>query len=156
MTENKNRLGDLKHTVVHICPACGVVNPAGPSETCRHLQLAKFEGVDDDLGELLADVAAARSQYVHLAGELKRRVKLAVRNQEAEIETPRKVRPSELDELQPEPGVLSLVLENPDPPPPPKAAPETKRIRKRKLQGPQAVDPRQLDLIAREPPKGDA
>jgi hypothetical protein len=156
MTGNKNRLGDLKHTVVRICPACGVVNPAGPSETCRHLQLAKFEGVDDDLGELLADVATARSQYAHLAGELKNRVKLAVRNQEAEIETPRKVRPSELDELQPDQGVPSLVLENPDPPPPPKAAPETKRIRKRKLQGLPAVDPRQLDLIAREPPKGDA
>jgi hypothetical protein len=66
------------------------------------------------------------------------------------------VRPSEIDELRPQPDVTSLVLENPDPPPPPKPSPETKRMRKRKLQGPLAIDPRQLDLIAREPPKGDA
>jgi hypothetical protein len=156
MTEKKNRLGDLKHTVVRICPACGVVNPAGPSETCRHLQLAKFDGVDDDLSGLLADVAEARSRYAQLAGELKKQVKLAVRNQQADIETPRKVRSSELDELRPQPDVPSLVLENPDPPPPPKPSPETKRMRKRKLQGLPAVDPRQLELIAREPPKGDA
>jgi hypothetical protein len=155
MTGKKNRLGDLKHTIVRICPACGVVNPAGPSETCSHLQLVRFEGIDDDLGDMLADVAEARSRYDQLAGDLKKRVKLAVRNQEAEIETPRKVRPSELDALKLGPHAPSLVLKNPDPPPPP-SVPETKRMRKRKLQGPPMVDPRQLELIAREPPKGDA
>jgi hypothetical protein len=155
MTGKKNRLGDLKHTVVRICPACGVVNPAGPSETCPHLQLAKFDGIDDDLGEVLAEVAQARSQYVQLAGELKKRVKLAVRNQEAEIETPRTVRSSELDALTPPTSAPSLVLENPELPPPPKVS-ETKRMRKRKYQGPPMIDPRQLELIAREPPKGDA
>jgi hypothetical protein len=104
---------------------------------------------------MLADVANARSQYFKLVGALKKKVKLAVRNQEAEIETPRTVRSSELDALRSPPGAPSLVLENPDPPPAPKVS-ETKRIRKRKLQGPPMIDPRQLELIAREPPKGDA
>ena len=155
MTDKKNRQGDLKHTVVRICPACGVVNPAGPSETCPHLQLAKFEGIDDDLDDMLANVAKARSQYIQLANEVKKRVKLAVQNQEAEIETPRAMRPSELDALTPIPGAPLLVLENPEPPPPPKD-PETKRPRKQKRQGLPMIDPRQLELIAREPPKGDA
>ena len=155
MTGKKNRRGDLKHTVVRICPACGVVNPAGPSETCPHVQLAKFEGIDDDLDDMLAAVAKARSQYVQLAGELKLRVKTAVRNREAEIETPRMVRPSEIDALTPPAPASYLVLKNPEPPPPEKT-PDTKRLRKRKRRGPPMVDPRQLELIAREPPKGDA
>ena len=155
MTDTKHRAGDLRHAVVRICPACGVVNPAGPSDACPHLQLAKFEGMDDELGELLAAVAEARTRYATLVGDLKDRVKAAVRNREAEIETPRKMRPSELDDLRPPRDGSTLVLKNPDPPPPPNP-PETKRIRKRRHKGPPKVDPRQLELIAREPPKGDA
>ncbi len=154
MTEPHTRSEDLKETVVRICPACGVVNPAGPSETCPHLQLARFNGVDDELAELLAAVAEARRRFASRSAELKHRVMGALRDGEAEVETPRKARFSEVENLRARPATSTeLTLEHPEPPPSKTKEP---RKRARKPIKPPPVDPRQLDLIAQEPAKGDA
>ncbi|MDJ0763454.1 MAG: hypothetical protein QNJ97_10735 [Myxococcota bacterium] len=155
MDEN-NYPENLKKTVIRICPACGVVNPAGPSETCPHVQLARFDGISDALSELLDQVASARREFATLLTQLKEQVKSALRSQEAEIETPRKARPSEVDRLSPRagaPAVAALSLTNPERTPRRSARSHNKSQRPPQ---PASVDPRQLELIAREPPKGDA
>ena len=155
MAEKKITSEQLKDTVVRICPACGVVNPAGPSEACPHLQLARFRGVDEEFVVLLEEVAEARSRFVKLADKVKSRVRVALRNREAEIETPRRPIGKGMDSLEPRSDIASFNLENPVAPPRPRAH-ETKRMRKRKTPEQPKIDPRQLELIAREPPKGDA
>lgn len=151
MVGKRPRTGDLKDTVVRICPACGVVNPSGPSRSCPHLQLARYDGVDEPLGELIGRVAEARVRFDKLVEELKELVKQAARDGEVEIETTRKGRSSEVAELYSEPPPLSLVS-----PETSRSRPKTQRRSKRKPPQPPKVDPRQLELIAREPPKGDA
>ena len=142
---------ELREVVVRICPACSVVNPAGPSESCPHVQLIRFDGIDESLAELLGKVAEARAAFNLLVSKLKTRAKDAVRSGEAEVETTRKGRVSDVKELTEAPA-KPLALENPEP------AHQSKNTRKPKRKTPVAakVDPRQLDLLLREPPKGDA
>jgi hypothetical protein len=155
MIDEKDMSADLKSTVVRICPACGVVNPAGPSESCPHLQLARFTGIDEEMTNLLVEVAKARSAFSQLAGKLKNRVREAIRTGEAEIQNPRKIRPSEMETRRPplaSPSTLKLV----HPKTPVKKTQKTGTMNQRKPPKLPRVDPRQLDLIAREPPKGEA
>ncbi|MFO8072853.1 MAG: hypothetical protein R6V85_13350 [Polyangia bacterium] len=140
---------DLAGAVLYVCPACGVVNPSGPSESCPHVQLIRFDGVDGELSDLLAEVAAARRGYNELVDRLKRTVKQAVRSGEAVVETPgRRGRLAEEDEAR-RPSE-ELYLTNPEPPPP------RKRPARKKRRDPPPVDPRQLELLAMGPSKGDA
>lgn len=148
---------DLGRTVVRVCPACGVVNPAGPSKDCPHLQLVRFDGVDDLLAATLGELAESRRRYTELLGRLKGRVLDAVRAGRAVVETPRRVRNRALDDLgQPAAPPARLNLTHPEPPPQPKPAAAEPGPRRRRRSGAPAVDPRQLDLLAQSPPKGDA
>lgn len=144
----------LDRTVVKICPACGVVNPAGPSGGCPHLQLVRFDGIDDGLGEMLSSVAEARRQYLELSDRLKREVRDAVKDGRAEVETTRRARASELEGVLDAMNGDGLRLTHPDPPRRMPAKPKARP--KRKRAGPPPVDPRQLELLAQSPPKGDA
>jgi len=144
----------LDSTVVRICPACGVVNPAGPSGGCPHLQLVRFDGVDDQLSDVLARVAEARRRYADLADELRRAVLDSVREGRAEVETTRKARATELADVIDSVDNGALHLTHPEPPRPRKVKPKPRPRRKRT--GPPPVDPRQLELLAQSPPKGDA
>lgn len=153
MDEPKKQKEGIRDAVVRICPACGVVNPSGPSRECPHLQLIRFDGIDGGLEELLDQVALARRSYGELIGRLKEEALAAAREGIAEVETTRKVMSGELDSLsasQPG-GGLKLT-------PPAKRKDDTsdRKAAKRRRRGPQPVDPRQLDLLAMSPPKGDA
>jgi hypothetical protein len=141
---------EMKDTIVRICPACGVVNPSGPSDTCPHLQLIRFEGVDKTLEALLGRVATVRVQYLELLGELRAHVMTAAQSGEAEVLATRKSRFSEVDALGKKPA--PLVLTNPKP----AEKKAEKQRKKRKTPSPKPVDPRQLALLVREPPQGDA
>jgi hypothetical protein len=142
---------EMKDAVVRICPACGVVNPPGPSESCPHLQLIRFEGVDKTLEGLLDRFAKVRVQYRELLGELRDHIMRAAQSGEAEVVATRKNRFSEVDDLRKKPE--PLVLTSPKPKEPRK---EPKQRKQRKSSTPEPVDPRQLALLAREPPQGDA
>lgn len=155
MNEEPRPARPLQNAVVRICPACGVVNPSGPSEICPHLQLARFDGVNPEMEQLLGEVAAARSHFNALAATLKKTVIGAVRRREAEVETTRAARPSEVDALRPRTKKQSpeLQLVNPEPATgKPKAV--TRPSKRPSARG--GFDTRQLELIALEPPKGDA
>jgi len=142
---------------VRICPACGVVNPSGPSETCPHVQLVRIDDPGRDLESRLDEVAAARRRYTELVGRLKAEVKALVREGRAEVETPGRERARDEEALGVEVGPggeLHLVhpvgvgsRAEPEPRPPKK--------KRRKASLPR-VDPRQLDLLAQSPPEGDA
>jgi hypothetical protein len=131
-----------------------VVNPGGPSGGCPHLQLVRFDGVGDELGEMLSSVAAARRRYAELSDRLKRAVMDAVKDGRAEVETTRKARASELESVLERMDGEGLQLTHPEPPNrrPAKTGPRPQRKRR----GPPPVDPRQLELLAQSPPKGDA
>jgi hypothetical protein len=141
---------EMRDIIVRICPMCGVVNPSGPSETCPHLQLIRFEGVDKTLEGLLDRLAKVRVQYKALLSELRTLVMSAVQSGEAEVVTTRKNRFSEVDALSKK--TEPLVLTSPKPP----EKKEPKRRKQRKPPAPEPVDPRQLALLVREPPQGDA
>ena len=154
MNSGDTKSDDLKKVVVRICPACGVVNPSGPSPTCPHHQLARFDGLDDDFAEVLADVARARSNFDELLAKLKQEIKESLRVHKAKIETREDNLKSGKEKLERSPKKTPILsLENPKPPP--EKTPAVKRRRRKSPQSP-PIDPRQLDLIAREPPKGDA
>ena len=145
------KTADLETAVIRICPACGVVNPSGPSEGCPHLQIVRFDGIDRELEDLLAQVAGARRCYSDLVALLKKSVIDAARMGAAKVETSRKIQPGEVDELYPKTVKakrLSLTVVK-------SKAKKTKPRRSRRT-GPAPVDPRQLDLLALSPPKGDA
>jgi hypothetical protein len=89
----------LTKVTIRICPACGVVNPAGPSGGCPHLQLVRFDGVDHFLENLLNDIAKARRSYLELQAILKKSVKDAVSNGTAFVETPHNVNAQEAASL---------------------------------------------------------
>jgi len=144
----------LDRTVVRICPACGVVNPRGPSGSCPHLQLVRFDGVGAELGEVLERVAEARRKYAELSEALRRVVMDAVRDGRAEVETTRKARASELGDVLDSVDRKRLRLTHPKPPERAEEKPKPKPRRRRA--GPPPVDPRQLELLAQSPPKGDA
>lgn len=156
MTESIRETGDLDDVVIRICLACGVVNPSGPSDRCPHLQLARFDGVDDELAQLLAEAAEARRRFDEVAGVLKRRVRSAITDGKAEVEASSSALPRDMEPSKDRSSNLVLNLE---PTRPKRAKPrETKKRpsgRRRRVHVPQ-IDPRQLELIAREPPKGDA
>ncbi len=142
-------------TVIRICPACGVVNPAGPSESCPHLQLAEFSGIEGELLALIERVAESRRGFFELLGELKAQVKEAISSGRAQVIAPRQTRLSDVEALTPRIGPPPrLTLENPTPPP---AKPTDRPTKKKRARPAHAkVDPRQLELIVRSPPKGHA
>lgn len=155
MSEEKVDKEDLLETVVRICPACGVVNPAGPSDTCPHLQLVRFRGIDGDLEQLLTRVAEVRRKHRALVDELRSHVMKAAREGVATVEVTQKGRLSDVDALRKRAKPLTLTH------PEPKAVKKTPKLkpkpkRKQKKAGASQVDPRQLALLVREPPQGDA
>lgn len=147
MEKNDESRSDLSGAVIRVCPACCTVNPSGPSTTCPHVQLVRFEGVGAALEALLADVASARRTYNDLNAKLKAAVLEAVKDGAARIETPHR----------PHAGAGEAehaALAHPTAVP---AAKERARVSaKRRRAGAPAVDPRQLTLLAFSPPKGDA
>ncbi|MBW2276792.1 MAG: hypothetical protein JRF63_04825, partial [Deltaproteobacteria bacterium] len=152
--ESESSVPSLDTTVVRICPACGVVNPGGPSGGCPHLQLVRFDGVDDQLSDVLSRAAEARRMYADLADQLRRAVLESVREGRAEVETTRMAKAREIEDVVESFENGSLYLTHPDPPRRPRARPKPRP--KRKRTGPPPVDPRQLELLAQSPPKGDA
>ncbi len=153
MTGKRAQKGDFQDAVVRICPACGVVNPSRSGDSCPHLQLARFDGLDDEMTEVLSQVAEARSHFAKHLDELKIKVTQAIKNHEAEVETSQQGRYSDVETFgKPTASVPHLALKHPKPPQPPKES----RRRVRRTSKPPQVDSRQLDLIARQPPKGDA
>ncbi len=157
MTEKNSKKAVLAETVVRICPACGVVNPSGPCEGCPHVQLVRFDGVDGELENLIGEVARARGEYRELVSRLRNDAVAASRTGDAVVETPHKAGSRDAEDLYPpsmtEGGGLHLThprarkkdTSKADRPP-----------RRRKRIGALPVDPRQLDLLANSPPKGDA
>jgi hypothetical protein len=149
---------DLAGAVIRLCPACGVINPAGPSAGCPHVQLIRFDGVPADLAELLARVAEARRQYGELADRLRELALAAVHQGLARVETAseRKARSGAADPrpARPAPQRLELtsqlaaVRAGPAPVPAPPVRPRRRGL--------PPVDARQLDLLARGPAKGEA
>ena len=96
-------------------------------------------------------MAGARRSYSDLAALLKKTVIDAAKEGTAKVETSRKIQPGEVDKLYPkavEAERLSLTVVK-------SKAKKTKPRRTRRT-GPAPVDPRQLDLMALSPPKGDA
>jgi hypothetical protein len=146
----------LGKVTIHICPACGVVNPAGPSDGCPHLQIVRFDGVDESLEELIMKVAGARREFHELTTTLKRVVMARVQDGTASVQTPRRVRAGDLDKLYSEANDKPFMLTHPDE--------EVKRIKssgtirpkQRKKQTAASLDSRQLDLLAYSPSKGSA
>ena len=154
MSDERGKSLDVKDVVIRICPACGVVNPAGPSETCPHVQLARFDGLNDGMSTLLGNVAEARRRFTDLMNELRIKVLESIQDHEAEVETTHKANFNEVENLaQGHRKAPLLNLENTEPPP---ATPRKTRRRTRRPPQPPPVDPRQLELIAQEPAKGDA
>ena len=144
---------DLSQTEVRICPACGVVNPAGPSDTCPHLQLVHFCSIDDSLEELLSRMAAARVQYRNTLEELKRFLNQSTRSGAAEvIQAHKATRISDVEALQRRASPWTLTHPKIEE----KSRPAPIKRRQRKPPHPEPVDPRQLALLIREAPKGDA
>ena len=144
---------DLSQTAVRICPACGVVNPAGPSDTCPHLQLVYFPSIDDSLEELLSRMAAARVQYRDTLEELKRFLNQSARNGTAEVlQAHKAARISDVEALQRRTSPWTLTHPKIEE----KQKPTPAKRRQRKPPSPEPVDPRQLALLIRETPKGDA
>jgi hypothetical protein len=145
---------NLKETAVRVCRVCGTVNPAGPSETCPHLQLFRFRSIDESMVDLLERMAIARNQFRDVLIELKSYLNNAVRNGSAEVVPAHKVsRLSDMETLHKKPP-SPLTLTNPK-------IEETSKISAKKKQprkppAPEAIDPRQLALLIREVPKGDA
>jgi ParB-like chromosome segregation protein Spo0J len=157
MTDSDQNTAELSKTIIRICPACGVVNPSGPSESCPHLQLAKFDGIDQSMVDMLEKVAKARREFSELLGELKQQVKQAINEGEAEVEASPSVRLSDIESLKPRTAPRpKLSLESPEPPSKSSKTSKPRSPRGRKPAGPPKVDPRQLELIARAPPKGHA
>ena len=152
MTREGDTSIDPNVPTVRICPACGTVNPAGPSESCPHLQLVRFHGLNESLSELLDRMAAARNQYRDTLAELKLYLNQAARLGQAEVVAAHKqARISDIEALQRKGRPLSLTHPKLDPKPKPPA-----KRKQRKPPTPEPVDPRQLDLLIRAAPKGDA
>ncbi len=145
-------LGDA---TIFICPACGTVNPAGPSGGCPHLQLVKFVGVEEKLEDLIADVAAARRRYGELIDVLKRTVMNRVQEGKASVETPHRISAGEVDRLYSKAGETPFSLTSPGTPESPKGQ-LTRRKRNRTPPHNPVIDAGQLDLLAWSPPKGHA
>jgi hypothetical protein len=154
VTEGKPSAVDLAGVVVRLCPACGVVNPAGPTAGCPHLQLIRFDGVPPDFADLLTRVAEARREYNDLSRMLRETALAAVHQGLAVVETvaERSKRPGTDDRHRSRHAAESLQLESPEPP---RSAADPVRAKPRRRSLP-AVDARQLDLLARGPAKGDA
>lgn len=149
----KYNLGDV---TIHICPACGVVNPAGPSDGCPHLQVIKFNGVDETLEELVLKVAAARKNFAELASTLKRVVMARVQDGSASVETPRRIKAGEVDRLYTEASNNPFLLTHPIEKQRKTKSTTAQRTKpKKKLPSP-PLDSRQLDLLAYSPFKGNA
>jgi hypothetical protein len=146
------RLGEV---TIRICPACGVVNPQGPSDGCPHLQLIRFDGVAESLETLLTEVAFLRRAYVEKVAALKKRVLDAVQTGEGVVETPHRISAHEVDALYSRAGRTTFSLSIPEQP---KKKPEQPRAGRPKKSLPMKgiMDDRQLDLLLREGPKGDA
>lgn len=142
---------------IRICLACGVVNPAGPSAACAHLQVAVFQTIYDDLEAMMTRVAQARRQYIELVDQLMNHAKKQIKKGDARIETSsERIRAHSTDGLPKKPAKPAppLTLQSPKAP---KNKPARRKVlspRRKRAGG--VVDPRQLDLLVREPPKGHA
>jgi hypothetical protein len=145
---------NLTETSVRICPVCGTVNPAGPSDACPHLQLFRFRSIDEPLVDLLERMAVARNQYRDVLIELKSYLNNAKRRGNAEVVPAHKVsRLSDIETVHKRPpSPLTLTHPNSDE----REKIPAKKKQPRRAAEPQAVDPRQLALLIREVPKGDA
>ena len=144
----------LGQTTIFICPACGVVNPAGPSGGCPHLQVVRFEGVDERLEDLISEVATARRAYAEKTDTLKRIVMSHVQEGTASVETPHRITASEVDKLYSKAGKTPFTLTHPGAENSPKGtAPRKHRPTPRRTE---KMNARQLDLLAYSAPKGDA
>ncbi|MBN2717464.1 MAG: hypothetical protein JXX14_16560 [Deltaproteobacteria bacterium] len=147
---------NLGNVTIHICPACGVVNPAGPSDGCPHLQVVRFKGVDESLEELIMEVAGARRKFQELAGTLKRVVMARVQEGTASVQTPRRVREGDLGKLYSEANSRPFMLTHPDEEVKKIKAGNGSRNKSRKKPPNAPMDSRQLDLLAYSPSKGNA
>ncbi|MBN2531066.1 MAG: hypothetical protein JXR76_32070 [Deltaproteobacteria bacterium] len=148
---------NLGKATIHICPACGVVNPAGPSDGCPHLQVVRFDGVDEALEELVMDVASARRHFQERAATLKRVVMARVQDGTATVQTPRRIRAGEVDKLYAEANDRPFMLTHPDEVVKKvKVTSQSSRQKTRKKTTPQSLDSKQLDLLAYSPSKGNA
>ncbi len=146
----------LGKVTIHICPSCGVVNPAGPSDGCPHLQIVRFNGVDESLEELILKVAGARKQFHELTSTLKRVVMARVQDGTASVQTPRRVRAGDLDRLYSEANDKPFMLTHPDEEVKRIRTTSTSRPKPKKKQSGASLDTRQLDLLAYSPSKGNA
>jgi hypothetical protein len=146
---------NLGEATIYICPACGVVNPAGPSNGCPHLQLVKFTGVNQPLEDLIMDVALARRKYAELTSTLKKVIMGHVQEGTASVETPLNVSETEVDKLYATAAQTSFSLTSPGTEQSPKGKSKRKKSKKSKSQQP-LLNKTQLDLLAYSTPKGEA
>ncbi len=145
---------NLRETTIRICPVCGTVNPAGPSDSCPHLQLFRIRSLDEPLADLLERMAVARNQFRDLLGELKRYMNTAKREGRAEVVPAHKIlRFSDIEPISKKPA-QPLTLTHPAAEEKSKAPARKKSSRK--AAEPEPVDPRQLALLILEAPKGHA
>ena len=147
---------NLGKVTIHICPSCGVVNPAGPSDGCPHLQVVRFSGVDESLEELIMKVADTRRQFHDLTATLKRVVMARVQEGSATVQTPRRVRASDVDKLYSEANAKPFMLTHPDEEIKKIKSPAPSRAKSAKKQKSSSLDSKQLDLLAYSPSKGNA
>jgi hypothetical protein len=143
----------LTSQTIYICPACGVINPAGPSGGCPHLQLVKFKGVGEQLEDLIMKVAIARKQFKDLVGELKAEVMDHVHDGSATVETPRNLKAAEAANMYSEAGADAFELTHPRRE---KTEPPKRKSPKHRKKSPPKVDERQLDLLAYSDPRANA
>ncbi|MBN2804544.1 MAG: hypothetical protein JXR91_15735 [Deltaproteobacteria bacterium] len=155
METRKVKNYSLGNINIYICPACGVVNPAGPSNGCPHLQLVQFNGASEPLEDLIMDVAHARRLYAELTGTLKRVIMSHVQDGTAHVMTPHQVSESEVNKLYASAGQTSFSLTSPGT----EQSPKGKTKRNKKAAGKKVKDDlneTQLDLLAYSSPKGNA
>jgi hypothetical protein len=151
----KTRTYDLGDAIVYVCPACGTVNPSGPSSGCPHLQLVRFDGVSEKLEDLILETANARRQYGRQVEILRRAVMTHIQNGNATVETPHRASATDVERLYSSAGATPFSLSSPDASEGARKEKASTRSRSRSTSR-SNVDSRQLDLLAYSSPKGNA
>ncbi len=142
----------IQQPAVRVCPACGTVNPAGPSESCPHLQLVRFRTIDEPLSDLLERMAVVRNQFRELLLEFRMYMSSATKLGDAEIVAAHKsTKLSDIDGITQKTPQLILTY-------PEKTERSKSQIssKKKKKSSPPPVDSKQLSLLIHDMPKGDA